>query len=80
MPSYGFPEALVVHNQLRAAGWLLQRRPADAPRHAVGYYRHMTTGEYGYLVSFGARYVLQRVAYSAPANSASGMAPAVGLR
>ena len=56
-----FHDALRATGQLDAADWCLQRRPGNAPRHAIGYYKNVHTGEGAYLIAFGGRYVLQPV-------------------
>lgn len=56
-----FPDALRASTQLNAGGWCLQRRPSYAPRHTIGYYKNVYTGESAYLIAVGGRFVLQSV-------------------
>jgi hypothetical protein len=54
--SPNFPRA---HDRLVAQGWVLQRRPQDSPRHAIAHYRHLMTGERGYLFRYAGTYQFQ---------------------
>jgi hypothetical protein len=53
------PDFMHAHYRLVGQGWLLQRRPGDAPRYAVAYYRHAVTGDCGYLVNAAGSFQLQ---------------------
>ena len=53
------PDFMYAHHRLVGQGWLLQRRPGDAPRYAVAYYRHAVTGKCGYLVNDAGSFQLQ---------------------
>ena len=54
--SPNFPRA---HDQLVGQGWVLQRRPPDSPGHAIAHYRHLMTGERGYLFRCAGTYQFQ---------------------
>jgi len=59
MPLSDSPNFLRAHDRLVDQGWVLQRRPSDSPRHAIAHYRHLVTGERGYLFRYAGTYRFQ---------------------